>query len=54
MVILYVSFQSWMTEMQEDYKIQLPKTQILHERLDNLPPVRGSDSCVPIGQVFHF
>uniref|UniRef100_A0A7M4FSV6 Sperm associated antigen 1 n=1 Tax=Crocodylus porosus TaxID=8502 RepID=A0A7M4FSV6_CROPO len=42
--------KSWMTEMQEDYKIQLPKTQILHERLDNLPPVRGSDSCVPIGQ----
>uniref|UniRef100_A0A674I1D8 Sperm associated antigen 1 n=2 Tax=Terrapene triunguis TaxID=2587831 RepID=A0A674I1D8_9SAUR len=43
--------KSWVTEMKEDdYKIQFPVTETLHERLDNLPAVRGSNSCLHGGQ----
>ncbi|XP_067393348.1 sperm-associated antigen 1 isoform X2 [Emydura macquarii macquarii] len=42
---------SWVTEMKEDeYKIQFPVTATLHERLDNLPAIRGSNSCLHVGQ----
>uniref|UniRef100_A0A8C3TDS0 Sperm associated antigen 1 n=1 Tax=Chelydra serpentina TaxID=8475 RepID=A0A8C3TDS0_CHESE len=41
--------KSWVTEMKEDYyKIQFPVTETLHERLDNLPAVRGSNSCLHV------
>uniref|UniRef100_A0A8C0IP34 Sperm associated antigen 1 n=1 Tax=Chelonoidis abingdonii TaxID=106734 RepID=A0A8C0IP34_CHEAB len=47
--------KSWVTEMKEDdYKIQFPVRETLHERLDNLPAVRGSNSCLHGGQVSLF
>uniref|UniRef100_A0A8C8S0Q8 Sperm-associated antigen 1 n=1 Tax=Pelusios castaneus TaxID=367368 RepID=A0A8C8S0Q8_9SAUR len=43
--------ESWVTEMKEDeYKIQFPVTETLYERLDNLPAVRGLNSCLHVGQ----
>ncbi|XP_043363446.1 sperm-associated antigen 1 isoform X3 [Dermochelys coriacea] len=43
--------KSWVTEMKEDdYKRQFPVTETLYERLDNLPAVRGSNSCLHGGQ----
>ncbi|XP_075776391.1 sperm-associated antigen 1 isoform X1 [Pelodiscus sinensis] len=43
--------KSWVTEMKEDdYKIQFPITETLHERLDNLPAIRGSNCCLHDGQ----
>ncbi|XP_071594154.1 sperm-associated antigen 1 [Heliangelus exortis] len=42
---------SWLTEMNEDNKkSQLLRTDTLHERQDNLPPVRCSSSCLPSNQ----
>ncbi|KFV81865.1 Sperm-associated antigen 1, partial [Struthio camelus australis] len=42
---------SWVTEMNEDdYKSQFIETDILHERQDNLPPIRCSSSCLPANQ----
>ncbi|XP_032843820.2 sperm-associated antigen 1 isoform X2 [Tyto alba] len=42
---------SWVTEMNEDEKkTQFLRTDRLHERQDNLPPVRCSSSCLPANQ----
>ncbi|XP_010151875.1 PREDICTED: sperm-associated antigen 1, partial [Eurypyga helias] len=42
---------SWVTEMNEDYqKPQFLRTDTLHERQDNLPPVRCSSNCLPANQ----
>ncbi|KFV15026.1 Sperm-associated antigen 1, partial [Pterocles gutturalis] len=42
---------SWVTEMNEDYnKPQFLRTDALHERQDNLPPIRCSSSCLPANQ----
>ncbi|KAM8810612.1 sperm-associated antigen 1 [Eudromia elegans] len=42
---------SWVTEMNEDDdKSQSLKTDTLHEREDNLPPVRCTSSCLPNDQ----
>ncbi|KAM6087330.1 sperm-associated antigen 1 [Chlamydotis macqueenii] len=42
---------SWVTEMNEDdKKPQFLRTDTLHERQDNLPPVRCSSSCLPANQ----
>ncbi|XP_062426444.1 sperm-associated antigen 1 [Rhea pennata] len=39
---------SWVAEMNEDdYKSQFSKTDTLHERQDNLPPIRCSSSSLP-------
>uniref|UniRef100_A0A663DQX4 Uncharacterized protein n=1 Tax=Aquila chrysaetos chrysaetos TaxID=223781 RepID=A0A663DQX4_AQUCH len=43
---------SWVTEMNEDdKKPQFLRTDTLHERQDNLPPIRCSSSCLPANQV---
>jgi len=40
------------TEMNEDdKKPQFLRTDTLHERQDNLPPIRCSSSCLPANQV---
>ncbi|KAM6102397.1 sperm-associated antigen 1 isoform 1-T1 [Theristicus caerulescens] len=42
---------SWVTEMNEDdKKPQFLGTETLHERQDNLPPIRCSSSCLPANQ----
>ncbi|XP_074941602.1 sperm-associated antigen 1 [Phalacrocorax aristotelis] len=42
---------SWVTEMNEDdKKPQFLTTETLHERQDNLPPIRCSSSCLPANQ----
>uniref|UniRef100_A0A8B9N7J4 Sperm associated antigen 1 n=1 Tax=Accipiter nisus TaxID=211598 RepID=A0A8B9N7J4_9AVES len=42
---------SWVTEMNEDdKKPQFLRTDTLHERQDNLPPIRCSSSCLPANQ----
>ncbi|XP_014820655.1 PREDICTED: sperm-associated antigen 1 [Calidris pugnax] len=42
---------SWVTEMNEDdNKPQYLRTDALHERQDNLPPIRCSSSCLPANQ----
>ncbi|KFR01740.1 Sperm-associated antigen 1, partial [Nipponia nippon] len=42
---------SWVTEMNEDdKKPQFLGTDTLHERQDNLPPIRCSSSCLPANQ----
>ncbi|XP_026698320.1 sperm-associated antigen 1 isoform X1 [Athene cunicularia] len=42
---------SWVTEMNEDdEKPQLLRADTLHERQDNLPPVRCSSTCLPANQ----
>ncbi|KGL98710.1 Sperm-associated antigen 1, partial [Charadrius vociferus] len=42
---------SWVTEMNEDEKKpQFLRTDTLHERQDNLPPIRCSSSCLPANQ----
>uniref|UniRef100_A0A8C3KBY0 Sperm-associated antigen 1 n=1 Tax=Calidris pygmaea TaxID=425635 RepID=A0A8C3KBY0_9CHAR len=42
---------SWVTEMNEDdKKPQYLRTDALHERQDNLPPIRCSSSCLPANQ----
>ncbi|XP_010187312.1 PREDICTED: sperm-associated antigen 1 [Mesitornis unicolor] len=42
---------SWVTEMNEDYKkSQFLRTDTVHERQDNLPPIRCSSSCLPANQ----
>ncbi|KFQ74140.1 Sperm-associated antigen 1, partial [Phaethon lepturus] len=42
---------SWVTEMNEDYKKpQFLRADTLHERQDNLPPIRFSSSCLPAKQ----
>ncbi|KFZ45316.1 Sperm-associated antigen 1, partial [Antrostomus carolinensis] len=42
---------SWLTEMNEDdKKRQFLRTDTLHEREDNLPPIRCSSSCLPANQ----
>ncbi|XP_061850945.1 sperm-associated antigen 1 [Colius striatus] len=42
---------SWVTEMSEDVmKQQFLRTHTLHERQDNLPPIRCSSSCFPANQ----
>ncbi|KAM6281025.1 sperm-associated antigen 1 isoform 2-T2 [Porphyrio hochstetteri] len=42
---------SWVTEMNEDHKkTQFLRTDTLHERQDNLPPIRCSSSCLPANQ----
>uniref|UniRef100_A0A8C3PQP5 Sperm-associated antigen 1 n=1 Tax=Calidris pygmaea TaxID=425635 RepID=A0A8C3PQP5_9CHAR len=43
---------SWVTEMNEDdKKPQYLRTDALHERQDNLPPIRCSSSCLPANQL---
>ncbi|XP_050748651.1 sperm-associated antigen 1 [Gymnogyps californianus] len=42
---------SWVTEMNEDdKKPHFIRTDTLHERQDNLPPIRCSSSCLPANQ----
>ncbi|KFQ51041.1 Sperm-associated antigen 1, partial [Pelecanus crispus] len=44
---------SWVTEMNDDdddKKPQFLRTDTLHERQDNLPPIRCSSSCLPANQ----
>ncbi|XP_068252568.1 sperm-associated antigen 1 isoform X2 [Nyctibius grandis] len=42
---------SWVTEMNEDdKKPQFLRTDTLHERQDNLPPIRCSSNCLPANQ----
>ncbi|XP_069710534.1 sperm-associated antigen 1 [Phaenicophaeus curvirostris] len=42
---------SWLMEMNEDDKNpQFLRTDPLHERQDNLPPIRCSSSCLPANQ----
>ncbi|KFP50911.1 Sperm-associated antigen 1, partial [Cathartes aura] len=42
---------SWVTEMNEvDKKPHFLRTDTLHERQDNLPPIRCSSSCLPANQ----
>ncbi|KAM6350342.1 sperm-associated antigen 1 [Podargus strigoides] len=42
---------SWLTEMNEDdKKPQFLRTDTLHKRQDNLPPIRCSSSCLPANQ----
>ncbi|XP_057256545.1 sperm-associated antigen 1 [Pezoporus wallicus] len=48
--IINGELMSWVTEMNEDYKKpQFLRTDPLHERQDNLPPIRCS-SCFPANQ----
>ncbi|KAM9235591.1 sperm-associated antigen 1 [Leptosomus discolor] len=41
---------SWVTEMNEYDKPQFLRTDTLHERQDDLPPVRSSSGCLPADQ----
>ncbi|XP_062987071.1 sperm-associated antigen 1 [Elgaria multicarinata webbii] len=43
--------KSWVTEMkEEEYKMRYPTTDVFKENVENLPPVRTSDSTYPSGQ----
>ncbi|XP_053105714.1 sperm-associated antigen 1 isoform X2 [Hemicordylus capensis] len=43
--------KSWITEMkEEEYKIRYATTEVFSEKLENLPPVRSSDSCPSTSQ----
>uniref|UniRef100_A0A670K4V8 Sperm associated antigen 1 n=1 Tax=Podarcis muralis TaxID=64176 RepID=A0A670K4V8_PODMU len=44
--------KSWITEMKEDeYKMRYATTEVFKEKVENLPPVRSSDSSLPSRQV---
>nr|XP_056710091.1 sperm-associated antigen 1 [Euleptes europaea] len=43
--------RNWITEMkEEEYKMRYTTTEVFRENLENMPPVRLSDSCGPISQ----
>nr|XP_034980563.1 sperm-associated antigen 1 [Zootoca vivipara]XP_034980564.1 sperm-associated antigen 1 [Zootoca vivipara] len=43
--------KSWITEMKEDeYKMRYATTEVFKEKVENLPPVRSSDSTLPSRQ----
>ncbi|XP_054841223.1 sperm-associated antigen 1 [Eublepharis macularius] len=43
--------KDWITEMkEEEYQMRYTTTEVFRERLENVPPVRRSDSCVPTSQ----
>ncbi|XP_061460272.1 sperm-associated antigen 1 isoform X2 [Rhineura floridana] len=43
--------KSWIMEMkEEEYKIQYATTEVFKEKVENMPPVRSTDSCYPTSQ----